>query len=143
SASVVVPYATPRRLAVSITHVLARSPDEPFKQKLMPAAVALDANARPTLALRRKLDALGRGQLAELWPNAVDGSDSLSIEPDGKANAVFLRSIAAGSPLQQGLQAALDVTLESLPIAKVMSYAGAGSYYNDVRFVRPVHRLLA
>ena len=41
------------------------------------------------------------------------------------------------------MQEALAETLERLPIPKVMSYAGAGGYYNDVRFVRPAHRLLA
>ena len=33
--------------------------------------------------------------------------------------------------------------IAKLPIPKVMSYAGAGGYYNDEKFVRPAHRLLA
>ncbi len=33
--------------------------------------------------------------------------------------------------------------LAKLPIPKVMSYAAPGSYYNDVKFVRPAHRLVA
>jgi glycyl-tRNA synthetase beta chain len=140
--STVTPYATPRRLGVAITHVLTRSPDEPFTQKLMPKSVAFDAGGKPTVALRRKLAGMGRAHLADLWPNA-EGADSLAIESDGKADAVFLRSIAEGSLLSNGLQAALDDTLQKLPIPKVMSYAGAGSYYNDVKFVRPAHRLLA
>ena len=37
------PFGTPRRLAVHITHVAVRSADQPFKQKLMPLAVARDA----------------------------------------------------------------------------------------------------
>jgi len=143
SASVMTPYATPRRLAVSISHVLATSPDEPVTQKLMPASVALDASGRPTVALQRKLAAIGRPQLADRWPNAVDGSDRMTLESDGKVDALYLRSIAKGSPLQTGLQATLDATLERLPIPKVMSYAGGSGYYNDVRFVRPAHRLLA
>ena len=141
--SVATPYATPRRLAVSITHVLATSPDEPFTQKLMPASVAFDAAGKPTVALQRKLAALGRGHLALQWPSAVDGPDRLTREPDGKSEAAFLRSIARGRPLQNGLQEALDETLAKLPIPKVMSYAGANGYYNDVKFVRPAHRLLA
>jgi len=141
--SIATPYATPRRLAVSITHVLATSPDEPFTQKLMPASVAFDAAGKPTVALQRKLAALGRGHLALVWPNAVDGPDRLTREPDGKSEAAFLRSIARGRPLQNGLQEALDETLAKLPIPKVMSYAGANGYYNEVKFVRPAHRLLA
>jgi len=136
-------YATPRRLAVSVMHVLARSPDQPVTQKLMPASVALDASGKPTLALRKKLDALGRSRLADLWPNAVDGSDRLTRESDGKSESVFLHSIAAGSPLQDGLQQALDDTIAKLPIPKVMSYARPGGYWNDTKFVRPAHSLLA
>jgi glycyl-tRNA synthetase beta chain len=143
SESAIVPFATPRRLAVSITHVLDTSPDTPVTQKLMPASVALDAEGRPTLALRRKLEAMGRGALAERWPDAVAGSDRLARESDGKADAIFLYTVARGKPLAHGLQAALDAALAKLPIPKVMAYAGAGGYYNDVKFVRPAHRLLA
>jgi len=143
SASVMTPYATPRRLAVSITHVLATSPDERVTQKLMPASVALDAAGNPTVALQRKLAALGRAHLAERWPHAADGPDRLTREADGKSDALYLHSIARGSPLQSGLQAALDATLLQLPIPKVMSYAGGDGYYNDVKFIRPAHRLLA
>jgi glycyl-tRNA synthetase beta chain len=143
AASAIVPYATPRRLAVGITHVLATSPDVPVAQKLMPAAVALDAEGKPTIALRRKLESTGRGRLAERWPDAVEGPDRLARESDGKADAIFLYSVARGRPLAIGLQSALDAALAKLPIPKVMAYAGAGSYYNDVKFVRPAHRLLA
>ena len=142
-ASVVKPYATPRRLAVAITDVRETSPDQPVLRKLMPASVAYDAAGKPTVALQRKLDALGRGHLARLERGAVDGPDRLTIESDGKADALFLRSIAKGSSLQLGLQEALDDTLAQLPIPKVMSYSARGGYYNDARFVRPAHRLVA
>ena len=142
-ASVVRPFATPRRLAVAITDVRETSPDQPVLRKLMPMSVAYDASGKPTVALQRKLDALGRGHLTSLGPNAVDGPDSLTTESDGKVDAVFLRSIAKGSPLQSGLQAALEETLERLRIPKVMSYSSHGAYYNDAKFVRPAHRLLA
>ena len=41
------------------------------------------------------------------------------------------------------MQAALDEAIAALPIPKVMSYPRAGGYYNDVKFVRPAHRLVA
>jgi glycyl-tRNA synthetase beta chain len=142
--SAIVPFATPRRLAVAITNVLATSPDTPLTQKLMPASVALDTDGKPTVALRRKLEAAGRGALADRWPDAAaPGVDRLTRESDGKADAIFLHTVAKGRPLAQGLQTALDATLAKLPIPKVMAYAGKGSYYNDVKFVRPAHRLLA
>ena len=141
AASTKTPYATPRRLAVKITHVLPASPDQRFTQKLMPASVALDPAGHPTAAMRKRLAALGREKLADLWPNAVDGPDRLVSEWDGKADAMFLHSVAKGSPLQSGLQAALDHTLGKLPIPKVMTYQRADGA--NVKFVRPAHRLLA
>ena len=136
------PFATPRRLAVTISHVLGASPDSPLAQKLMPASVALDAAGMPTATLRKRLDALGRGYLADLWPHAVDGPERLAVESDGKSDAMFLYSIVKGSPLQNGVEETLDETLGKLPIPKVMSYAAEGSYFSDVKFVRPAHRLL-
>ncbi len=145
-ASVVTPFATPRRLAVSITAVAAVAPDAPVSQKLMPLKVASTTGARDgraSEALVRKLGALGRAHLAAGFPAAQDGPDELLIEQDGKAESVFLRSVAKGQPLHTALQATLDHALPRLPIPKTMTYAGAGGYFNDVKFVRPVHRLLA
>ncbi len=62
----VTPYGTPRRLAVHITDVARRSADKPFKQKLMPLAVARDAARNWTQAFLKKLEGLGRGHLAAL-----------------------------------------------------------------------------
>jgi glycyl-tRNA synthetase beta chain len=137
------PFATPRRLAVTITHVLARSPDQRITRKLMPASVAFDAAGEPTVALRRKLESVGRAHLADRWPDAFDEAERLAREPDGKDESIFLYSIASGSPLRNGLQAALEDTLDKLPIPKVMSYARPGAYWNDVKFARPAHSLLA
>jgi len=140
-ASTKTPYATPRRLAVKITHVLPVSPDQPFTQKLMPANVALDGDDRPTAALRKRLAGLGRAHLADLWPNAVDGPDRLVREPDGKGDAIYLYSIARGTPLARALQDALEAAVAALPIPKVMSYQRADG--STVKFVRPAHKLLA
>jgi glycyl-tRNA synthetase beta chain len=141
-ASVVTPYATPRRLAVSITHVLAVAPDRTLAEKLMPAKVARTADGQPSEALKKKLAGLGRAHLATASLDAVAGPDSLYVASDGKADYVYLRSLAKGQPLARGLQEALEAAIEALPIPKVMSYAARG-YWNDERFVRPAHRLAA
>ncbi|MDQ6620127.1 MAG: glycine--tRNA ligase subunit beta [Pseudomonadota bacterium] len=141
-------FATPRRLAVTIEGVLARSADRAMVQRLMPAAVALDANG-PTKALRKKLASMGREVLGNAWDAAArearDGPDRMYVEMDGKADAVFFATIAAGLPLERGLSEALDETIDALPIPKVMGYASAssGDGRNDVKFVRPAHRLLS
>jgi glycyl-tRNA synthetase beta chain len=48
--SVATAYATPRRLAVSITKVRAVSPDKSIREKVLPVSVALDANGNGTAA---------------------------------------------------------------------------------------------
>ena len=57
--SVVAPYGSPRRLAVRITNVLEKSPDEAFAQKLVPVRVGLTAEGEATPALTKKMAALG------------------------------------------------------------------------------------
>ena len=142
-AAVATPYATPRRLAVAITHVRTVAPDAEVVDKLMPAKVALDAQGQPSLALQRKLASLGRAHLATSSLDAADGADAVHVASDGKADYVYLRTLAKGQSLERALQEALDVAIERLPIPKVMRYPARGGYYNDVAFVRPAHRLLA
>jgi glycyl-tRNA synthetase beta chain len=125
-------FSTPRRLALTIPNVAAKSPDKPFKQKLMPVSVAYDAAGKPTQALVKKLAALR-------LPEDV----KLLREMDGKAEALFHEGTKPGIGLAEGLQLALDTAIATLPIPKLMSYAGAGGYYNEQKFVRPAHRLLA
>lgn len=131
-ASVVTPFATPRRLAVSITNVLERAPDATIRAKVLPVSVALDANGNPTPPLAKKLAAMGFADL----PVA-----SLERAMDGKAEAFFHTYTAAGAQLGDALQAALDETLGKLPIPKVMSYQRPDG--ETVQFVRPVHGLIA
>ena len=141
--SAMTPFATPRRLAVVISEVAPVAPDAEIVDKLMPRAVAEDANGRPTEALRKRLEKAGRAKLADGYPDAWDGPDHLYVERDGKAEYVKLRTRAKGLALERGLQEALDEAIAKLPIPKVMSYAAPGRYYNDVKFVRPAHKLVA
>src|SRR5690606_6389018 len=94
--SVVTPFGAPRRLAVHITNVAARSADKPFKQKLMPLAVAQDKARNWTAAFIKKLEALGRGNLAKLALGASDGADTLCVEHDGKTDSVYLQGVETG-----------------------------------------------
>jgi glycyl-tRNA synthetase beta chain len=140
--SSVTAFGAPRRLAVHVSSVAARSPDQPFRQKLMPTSVAVGADGKPTSALRKKLASIGREHLVDRWPDAADGPDALAVESDGKVEAVYLKGVSAGNTLQVGLQSALEDALASLPIPKVMSYQLADGT-TTVQFVRPAHRLVA
>ncbi|NRF66091.1 glycine--tRNA ligase subunit beta [Aquincola sp. S2] len=129
----VMPFASPRRLAVHVASVAAKAADKPVQQKLMPVAVALDASGAPTQALLKKLAALGAG--ASVVP-------TLKRAQDGKAEALFLDSVVAGATLAEGLQRAFDEAISKLPIPKVMSYQLADGW-SSVNFVRPAHGLVA
>jgi len=126
-------FATPRRLAVRLSAVLAQGADTEFAEKLMPVGVGLDANGRPTPALLKKLAAKG-----------LEGIDAarLARESDGKNEQLVYRGTAKGAALAPALQAALEDTLGKLPIPKVMSYQLADGE-TTVRFVRPAHGLVA
>ena len=130
--SVVTTYATPRRLAVSITQVRATSPDKRIREKVLPVTVALDKDGNPTAPLAKKLAALGFPELSV---------NDLERAQDGKAESFFHTYTAPGAQLADGLQPVLEETVAKLPIPKVMSYQRPDGA--TVQFVRPVHSLLA
>ena len=131
--AVVTPFASPRRLGVHITQVLAKAADKAQQVKLMPVAVALDAAGQPTPALLKKLASLGADA------NAVP---QLKRAPDGKAEALFFDSLASGATLADGLQKALAEAIAKLPVPKLMQYKLADGW-TSVNFVRPAHGLVA
>jgi len=125
-------FGTPRRLAVHITQVAARSADAPFRQKLVPVAIGLDAQGNATPALLKKLASLG----------AHVDHRRLLREHDGKQDVLLYAGVKPGIALAEGLQQALDEAIEKLPIPKVMNYQLADGS-TTVKFVRPAHRLVA
>ena len=130
--SVATSFATPRRLAVSITRVRAMSPDKSIREKVLPVSVALDAGGKPTAPLAKKLAALG-------FPDITVADLERAV--DGKAESFFYTHTAAGSALRMGLQAALENAVAKLPIPKLMSYQRPDG--TTVQFVRPAHQLVA
>ncbi len=126
-------FASPRRLAVLIREVSSQAPDRPARQKLMPVSVGLDASGNATPALLKKLAALGAD---------ASVAKTLRRESDGKAEVLFLDSVAKGATLAEGLQKAIEAALAALPIPKVMTYQLADGW-STVNFVRPAHGLVA
>jgi glycyl-tRNA synthetase beta chain len=57
SSSTTTSFASPRRLAVRLSQVLALAPEQSFVEKLMPVKVGLDAQGLATPALQKKLAA--------------------------------------------------------------------------------------
>ncbi|PUA20418.1 glycine--tRNA ligase subunit beta [Glaciimonas sp. PCH181] len=133
-------YATPRRLAVIISHVRAVSLDKIMREKVLPVSVALDAEGQPSVPLIKKLAALAAATKAVLIT-----PDQLERAIDGKAESFFYSYTAKGAALEAGLQIVLEETIAKLPIPKQMSYQlQHGPHAGEtVHFVRPAHRLIA
>ncbi len=142
AASVVTPFASPRRLAAHVTAVADKAADKAVQQKLMPVTVGLDASGNASPALLKKLQALG----ADVSDPAAAVA-ALKRAQDGKAEALFYDSVVPGATLQEGLQKALLEALAKLPIPKVMSYQLETDCelpgWTSVNFVRPAHGLVA
>ena len=130
--STVKSFGAPRRMAVLITNVLAKSPDEAFRQKLVPVKVGIGADGGATPALVKKMSALGIECPVE----------ALKRENDGKNEQLYYEGVRAGVKIAAGLQKALEAAVKALPIPKVMNYQLADGV-TTVQFVRPVKHLTA
>ena len=121
-------YATPRRLAVLIPHVLSVAPDQEVEEKLMPVSVALGADGNPSPALLKKLEAKGI---------ATTELPKFNRRMDGKSETFFYTMQVEGAQLADTLSGIVADALKKLPIPKVMRWGNS-----DVQFVRPVHGLI-
>jgi glycyl-tRNA synthetase beta chain len=118
-------YATPRRLALSISNVREVTPDSETFVKGPPVRSALDTDGKPTKAL------IG---FAKKYGVAIE---RLERSNDGKQEVFVHRDMAKGRHLDATLAIKVASALGDLPIAKLMRW-GDG----DAQFVRPVHGLV-
>ena len=134
--SLTVGYATPRRLAVAITHV-ADSITEPARAvALVPVNVAFDDGGKATPALDKAVKAKTGFETAAAVP-----ADRLERRNDGKLERLFYIEPPIAIRLRSALQEALDDAIDKLPIPKLMSYQQSDGV--TVKFARPAHKLLA
>ena len=118
SESAVRTFATPRRLAVSISQVLEQSPDKDVQ-----------FNGPPVTASPQAVAGFAK-------KNGVSAENLIQIDtPKGKIFAY--RTMQRGSKLATNLELNIENSLKKLPIPKVMRW-GAG----EAQFVRPVHGLV-
>lgn len=117
-------YATPRRLAVSVTGVLAVQPTRHIERK-GPSVVAGMKDGQPTAAL------IGFARSCSV---AVE---DLAVMHDGKQDCYVWRSMQAGEPLALRLARMVTDALAKLPTPKRMRWGNG-----EVEFVRPVHGLV-
>ncbi|HUW75131.1 MAG TPA: glycine--tRNA ligase subunit beta [Gallionella sp.] len=141
-ASVMTAFASPRRLAVHVTDVRTVSQPRPQPPRtLMPVAVGLDAEGKPTAPLMKRLRAMHTDEvdIQQLMNERVFIADE-----GGKQVLKYREGLAAGEKLFAGLEGALEEALGGLPIAKLMTYPNpSGNGWKTVNFVRPVHGIVA
>ena len=118
-------FATPRRLAIAISNVVAKAPDREELVKGPSVKAGLDANGKPTPAL-----------LGFAKKRGVDVSGLVQVN-DGKQAVFAHRDLAKGSALETNFDTKVESALKRLPVAKMMRW-GDG----DAEFVRPVHGLV-
>ena len=134
--SVVTPFASPRRLAVNVSDVVARAEDRQEYKRVMPVRVAFDPSGQLVPSARKKLASLGASPADEERFERAYQAKSIDSE------YLHYQATAVGITLVEGLQKALDEALAKLPIPKVMQYQLADGW-SSVHFVRPAHGLVA
>lgn len=118
------PFASPRRLAVRFSQLLTQQADKEQERQGPPKAQAFDADGKPSKAL----EGFAR-------TNGVDVAELIEIDTP-KGVRMGVKQLVKGSHLRELLPAMVEKSLAELPIPKRMRW-GAG----DAEFVRPVKQV--
>lgn len=117
-------YATPRRLAISVTALEEKQADVEIVKKGPPVSSAYDSEGQPTKA------ALGWAK-----SNNIQLQDAAIVEtPKGQWLQITVQE--TGKNIDSCLQDIIAASLAKLPVPKVMRWGDT-----DHQFVRPVHNL--
>lgn len=125
SFSTIKAFAAPRRLAVLVENLADQTPSKELVVWGPPAAIAFDAEGKPTKAA-----------LAFADKNGINAS-ALKAESDGKVEKLVARISAQGKKTTDLLEAIVNDALAKLPIAKRMKWGAKRE-----EFVRPAHWLV-
>ncbi len=119
------PFAAPRRLAVRVEGLPAKTPLKSSTVWGPPANVAFDGSGKPTKAAE-----------AFAAKNGVSVND-LATASDGKVEKLMCQNQSGGEALEQLLPGLVQNALAQLPISKRMRWGAKRE-----EFVRPVHWLV-
>ena len=123
--SISTPFATPRRLALTITNVASQQADRVIERKGPAVAAGMDAQGKPSKALEGFMR--GAGVTFE----------QLQRNNDDKTEYFVARLEKKGQHLDVYLADIIIQALKKLPIPKLMRWGDS-----DHQFVRPVHGLI-
>ncbi|MBB5019036.1 glycyl-tRNA synthetase beta chain [Chitinivorax tropicus] len=117
-------FASPRRLAVTIPHVVDLQPDQQVERR-GPAVANAMKDGQPTPALAGFARSCG-----------IDIAE-LAVGHDGKNDVYVHRFTKQGEPLASQLVTIVEAALKKLPAPKLMRWGARES-----QFIRPVHGLI-
>lgn len=123
--SVCTPFATPRRLALTVTNVSAQQPDRKIERKGPAVAAARDADGKLSKALEGFMRSAGVVY------------EQLKLVHDGKADYYAVSIEQKGKPLDEYLPEMVMQALKKLPVPKLMRWGDS-----EHQFVRPVKSLI-
>jgi len=123
--SICTPFATPRRLALTITNIESQQADRVIERKGPAVAAGVDAEGKPSKALEGFMR--GAGVTVE----------QLQRSNDNKTEYFVARLEKKGQPLDVYLADIITQSLKKLPVPKLMRWGDS-----DHQFVRPVHGLI-
>jgi glycyl-tRNA synthetase beta chain len=118
----VTPFATPRRLALRVSRLVERQPDQKLKRKGPPVQAAFDGNGAPTRSATAFAASCGTTV------------EELGRVEEPKGAFLYYEGTRPGQDAATLLPDIVQRSLDGLPIARRMRW-GAGS----AEFVRPVH----
>ena len=118
-------FSTPRRLALLLTAVAGKQPDQIIERRGPAVAAAFDDAGKPTAAAEGFARSVGLevGQLERLDTD--------------KGKWLFCKQAAPGKPLGELLFGIIETALRQLPIPRPMRWGD-----HDFTFVRPLHWLV-
>jgi glycyl-tRNA synthetase beta chain len=123
--SVCTPFATPRRLALTVSNVAAQQPDRMTERKGPAVAASRDADGKVSKALEGFMRSAGVVY------------EQLKLVHDGKADYYAANIEQKGKSLDEYLPEMVIQALKKLPIPKLMRWGD-----NEHQFVRPVKSLV-
>ena len=123
--SVCTPFATPRRLALTVTNVAAQQPDRMIERKGPAVTAARDENGQISRALQGFMRSAGVEY------------EQLKLVHDSKADYYAVDIEQKGKPLDDYLSEMVTQALKKLPIPKLMRWGDS-----EHQFVRPVKSLV-
>ncbi|NVM21599.1 MAG: glycine--tRNA ligase subunit beta [Desulfobacterales bacterium] len=119
-------FATPRRLAIMVRDVAERQASVTREIVGPPAAVAFDAEGRPSKAA----EGFAKSQAVSI--------KRLSVKPTAKGDYVCVKKLERGQASFRLLQGIIPEVIAAIPFPKSMRWSDLG-----LTFARPVHSILA